>query len=70
MHNFNVQGIGCGACVRKITSAVTHIDDEAVVEVDVAGGIVRVDSELEPHEIRHAIEDAGYAVAAGAGAAQ
>ena len=70
MYSFNVHGIGCGTCVRKITAAINNFDDEAVVEIDVAGGVVRVDSDLEPRELRRAIEDAGYAVSAGAGAAQ
>ncbi|MBA4741702.1 MAG: cation transporter [Azoarcus sp.] len=70
MLSFNVNGIGCGSCVRKITAAINNIDDEAVVEVDQAAGLVRVHSELEAREIRRAIEDAGYAVAADAGAAQ
>lgn len=70
MQTFNVHGIGCGACVRKITAAINNLDDEAVVEIDVAGGVVRVDSDLEPRELRRAIEDAGYAVAAETGAAQ
>lgn len=70
MLRFEVNGIGCGACVRKITAAISNVDDEAVVEVDVASGRVSVHSELEAREIRRAIEDAGYAVVADAGVAQ
>jgi copper chaperone len=61
MQSYKVIGIGCGSCVRKIIAAITNIDDEAVVEVDQAAGIVRVEADLEPREVVRAIEDAGYA---------
>lgn len=64
MQSFKVTGIGCGSCVRKIVAAITNIDDEAVVEVDQAAGIVRVEADLDSREVVRAIEDAGYAAQA------
>jgi len=61
MQSYEVTGIGCGACVRRIVAAIVNIDDEARVEVDAATGIVRVEADLEPREVVRAIEDAGYA---------
>lgn len=64
MQSFKVTGIGCGSCVRKIVAAIANIDDEAVVEVDQAAGIVRVEADLEAREVVRAIEDAGYSAQA------
>lgn len=60
MQSFKVTRIGCGSCVRKITAAINKLDDEAVVEVDQAAGIVRVEADLEAREVVRAIEDAGF----------
>lgn len=61
MLNIKVDGISCGSCVRRIIAAVSNLDDEAVVEVDQAAGMVSVQADLEAGEVIRAIEDAGYA---------
>lgn len=60
MQEFDVRGIGCGACVRKITLAVKALDAGSKVEVDIRAARVRVDSAQSPSELARAIADAGY----------
>lgn len=62
MQRFNVQGMTCGHCVRAITQAVHGSDPAADVQVDLASGEVRVDSELTPEAISSLITAEGYVV--------
>lgn len=64
MQVFQVQGMSCGHCVRAITQALQAADDEAVVEVDLAAGEVRVASTLSSEQISALIADEGYEVRA------
>ena len=62
MQVFQVQGMSCGHCVRAITQALQAADAEAVVEVDLAAGEVRVASTLSSEQICALIADEGYEV--------
>lgn len=62
MQVFKVQGMSCGHCVRAITQAVQARDQAAEVEVDLAGGEVRVASRLSVEELTEAIRQEGYEV--------
>lgn len=64
MQVFQVQGMSCGHCVRAITQALQAADAEAVVEVDLAAGEVRVASTLSSEQISALIADEGYEVRA------
>lgn len=64
MQVFQVQGMSCGHCVRAITRALQAADDEAVVEVDLAAGEVRVASTLSSEQISALIAEEGYEVKA------
>ena len=64
MQVFQVQGMSCGHCVRAITQALQAADTEAVVEVDLAAGEVRVASMLSSEQISAVIADEGYEVRA------
>ena len=64
MQVFQVQGMSCGHCVRAITQALQAADDEAVVEVDLAAGEVRVASALSSEQISALIAEEGYEVKA------
>lgn len=63
---FEVGGMSCGHCASAITLAVSTLTGVAGVEVDVAGGTVRVDGVPDSAEVIAAIEDAGYDVATAA----
>ena len=64
MQVFQVQGMSCGHCVRAITQALQAADAEAVVEVDLAAGEVRVASALSSEQISALIAEEGYEVKA------
>jgi len=64
MQVFQVQGMSCGHCVRAITQALQAADDQAVVEVDLAAGEVRVASTLSSEQISALIAEEGYEVRA------
>ena len=62
MQVFQVQGMSCGHCVRAITQALQAADAEAVVEVDLVAGEVRVASTLSSEQISAVISEEGYEV--------
>ncbi len=63
---FRVSGMSCGHCVRAVTEAVHEVDQAAVVQVDLADGMVTVRSNAEAAKLGAAIADAGYEVQAAA----
>lgn len=63
MQAFSVKGMSCGHCVRAITQAIQARDGAAEVQVDLAGGEVRVASRLTAEEVLAAIREEGYEAA-------
>lgn len=63
MQQFKVSGMSCGHCVRAITQAIQALEQTARVEVDLAGGLVRVEGNLDAAQIQAAIREEGYKVA-------
>ncbi len=62
MIEFHVEGMSCQHCVAAITRAVQAVDTAAQVEVDLAGGRVRITSSADIGALKAAIDEAGYAV--------
>jgi copper chaperone len=62
MQVFNVQGMTCGHCVRAVTQAVVDQDPGATVEVDLAAGEVKVQSQLPRPQVAQLIIEEGYVV--------
>ncbi|QMV62480.1 cation transporter [Pseudomonas berkeleyensis] len=60
MQQFKVSGMSCGHCVRAITQAIQMLDQAAKVEVDLAAGLVRVESSLNAEQVQTAIREEGY----------
>lgn len=60
MRNFTVTGMTCGHCARSVSAAIKSVDPEAVVDVDLAGKKVSVDSTADDESLRKAIEAEGY----------
>ncbi|MBA0049594.1 heavy-metal-associated domain-containing protein [Streptomyces sp. AJS327] len=56
--------MACAHCVGFLTDEIERINGVRDVTVDVRGGTVIVTSErqLDPDEVRDAVEDAGYEV--------
>lgn len=61
MQVFKVQGMTCAHCVRAVTSAIQGQDPTAQVQVDLAKGEVKVQSQLEAEKVVGLIEEEGYA---------
>ena len=62
---YQVPDISCDHCKRAIEGEVGDLDGVDRVEVDVEARRVTVDGVAADDEIRAAIEEAGYEVAAG-----
>lgn len=60
---FEVRGMSCGHCVATITSAISALAGVTGVDVDLAGGVVRVDGTPDATAVVAAIDDAGYELA-------
>lgn len=59
----DVKGMTCGHCVKAVTAAIQALDAQARVDVDLAQGIVRVESTSPADTIARAIVEAGYEAA-------
>ena len=62
MYELTVENMTCGHCVSAVTEAVRAVDPAALVEVDLKGKHVKVNSAAALEPIRAAIVDAGYPV--------
>lgn len=60
MQVFKVQGMSCGHCVRVVSAALLALDADAQVDVDLAGGEVRVESRLSAEQVLAALREEGY----------
>ncbi|WP_067176893.1 heavy-metal-associated domain-containing protein [Microtetraspora niveoalba] len=61
---YTVKGMTCGHCVSSVKEEVGEVAGVTGVEVDLATGLVTVDSDgpLDPAAIAAAVEEAGYEV--------
>ena len=65
MHQvLNVQGMTCGHCERAVTEAVKAVDPQATVKIDLATGIVEIDSTQPREALANAITEEDYTVQA------
>ena len=63
---YSVPGVSCQHCVDAITAEVGQVPGVASVVVDLATKTVTVEAEsVDDAAVRAAIDEAGYAVAAG-----
>jgi copper chaperone CopZ len=58
----HVDGMSCGHCVQSITKALQAADAQARVQVDLAQGLVSVETVLDRAAAVLAIEAAGFKV--------
>ncbi len=52
-----VTGMSCGGCIRHVTAALQALEG---VEVDLAGGLVRIDGSADDANLIAALAEAGY----------
>lgn len=60
MYTFKVPKMSCGGCANTITNAIRQVDEAAVIEINLADKIVRVDSLKAELELSNAMSNAGY----------
>ncbi|MFE7719631.1 heavy-metal-associated domain-containing protein [Nocardia rhizosphaerihabitans] len=62
---YTVTGMTCGHCVSSVKQEIGKIDGVTSVDVDLASGLVRVDSanELSETDVAAAVDEAGYEMA-------
>ncbi|HEX8518195.1 MAG TPA: heavy-metal-associated domain-containing protein [Pseudonocardia sp.] len=65
-HTYTVTGMSCAHCARSVIEEITAIDGVTDVTVDLDTGAVAVASArpLEEAQVRAAVEEAGYELAA------
>ncbi|WP_433505510.1 heavy-metal-associated domain-containing protein [Pseudonocardia halophobica] len=63
---YTVSGMTCAHCVASVTEELTELRGVRSVAVDLLTGAVTVDSDtpLDPVDVRAAVEEAGYQLAA------
>jgi len=63
---YTVTGMTCGHCVSAVTTELSRLPGVIDVQVDLATGGVLVDSaaELPVEDVRAAVDEAGYQLAA------
>ena len=63
---YTVTGMTCGHCVASVTEEISEIDGVREVAVDLPTGLVTVTSDgpVDPADVRAAVEEAGYQLAA------
>ncbi|MEU7742811.1 cation transporter [Nonomuraea sp. NPDC049158] len=62
---YTVKGMTCGHCVSSVKEEVGEVAGVTAVEVDLASGLLTVDSEdlIDEAKIVAAVKEAGYEVA-------
>lgn len=62
---YTVTGMTCGHCVSSVKQEIGKIDGVTSVDVDLASGLVRVDSasDVADADVAAAVDEAGYALA-------
>jgi len=61
--SYHVTGMGCGACVKHVKSAVTALSGVQKCDVDLESETMTVDFDEEVvsfEDIKEAVEEAGY----------
>ncbi|HEY7100998.1 MAG TPA: heavy metal-associated domain-containing protein [Mycobacteriales bacterium] len=59
---YAVAGMTCEHCVRSVTEEVSEVPGVTAVEVDLAGGRVIVQGDVDDAAVREAVAEAGYQV--------
>ncbi|MDZ4097265.1 MAG: heavy-metal-associated domain-containing protein [Methylophilaceae bacterium] len=60
MYTFKVPKMSCGGCANTITNALRQVDEAAIIEINLADKIVKIDSLKAETELALAMTNAGY----------
>ena len=62
----SIEGMHCGACVRRVTNALTNLDGVQVDSVEVGSARMKYDGRrISPEEIVAAVDRLGFTAKAG-----
>ena len=61
-YQIKVKGMTCQHCVKAVTKAVQGLDADAKLAVDLASGLVSVETALSRKDVVKAIDEEGYEV--------
>lgn len=62
----SIEGMHCGACVRRVTTALTSLDGVQVDSVEVGSAQMKYDGlQISPEEIVAAVDRIGFTAKAG-----
>jgi len=62
----SIEGMHCGACVRRVTNALASLDGVQVDSVEVGSARMKYDgTRISPEEIVAAVDRIGFAAIAG-----
>lgn len=62
MYEFEVKGMSCSHCAKAIKTALLELEPDAVIDIDVAAGKVRITTEVPADTVKESIVEAGYEV--------
>lgn len=60
MYTFKVPKMSCGGCANTITNALRQVDESAIIEINLADKIVKIDSPKSETELMLAMTNVGY----------
>ncbi len=63
-NTYTVTGMTCDHCVASVTEEISEIDGVTAVAVDLPTGAVTVTGTVDEADVRIAVEEAGYKLAA------
>ena len=58
--NYKVNGMSCGGCANSIIKAITAIEQNSKVEVNLDAKTICVDGQIEEEAVRRAVSEAGF----------
>lgn len=60
-NTYSVQGMTCGSCATKVSTAVDQVSGVTGIDVDITTGILTVAGpDVDDAAVRNAITEAGY----------
>jgi copper chaperone len=62
MLELQIPSMTCGGCAGSVTKVLRALDEDAVVDIDLAGKKVRVQTKAGADTVARALADAGYPV--------
>lgn len=61
MYTFHIPKMSCGGCINNIKNAIKKVDDEAIIEADLATKMIKVETDMPIENIAKTLTDARYA---------